>query len=130
MSTQTFNVLMGGRYWHSETELVNELNRTIDLHVAKYGLDRERVIDAAQQWHASDALTSSPWEILATAVGTASDLGRKKDSMTVRIYLGIRDAAPAPGSCERCGGTGYYQFSNGSKGVCFGCSGSGRESRQ
>lgn len=130
MSTETFNVQVGGRYWHSEAELVAALDRTIDLHVAKYGLDRARVIAAAEQWHASDTLTASKWEILMTAAGTASDLGRKKDSMTVRIYLGIRDAVLAPGSCERCSGTGDYQFSNGAKGICYGCNGSGKEARR
>lgn len=121
----TFNQFCGGRNWTSEIELVNALNSTLDTICTKHNFDKQRLIDAARSIAPAEF---ADWQVLEWAIGGAQTMTRKgRTCLTSNAYKGITPKEIAPDACGKCEGSGQYVFSTGVIGVCYQCSGSGKE---
>lgn len=125
MSNTTFNQFCGGRNWRSEEELMNALHNTLDTMCSKHNFNKQRLIDAARSVAPADF---AEWQVLEWAISGAQTMTRKGRTCGVsNAYNNNTKVAPADDACGKCEGSGQYVFSTGVIGVCYQCSGSGKE---
>jgi hypothetical protein len=123
----TFNETVGGRNWHSETELINALQATLDAKCEKQKLNKQKLIDAARSVAPTEF---AEWQVLTWAISGAQTMTHKGRSCGVSdAYKGAAAQQIADDACGKCAGSGKYEFSTGATGVCYQCNGNGKEKK-